>query len=135
LHSLFCKRIWSILTTGIDRLRFSLLALFRLGGRQNSPMRLRVKRTSRQAMSFKRPFGWNQFHCRQRTLDICFLPLLQCPLTVVWIGTMSSALIVLFLMVRGNDVHRITENGCGRQPKMKKSWWVEFDRKIYQRLG
>ena len=83
-------------------MRFSLLALLSLGGRQISPMRLRVNRTSRQAMSFKRPFGWNQFHCRQRILDICFLPLLQCSLTVVWIGTMSSAVMVLFLMVRGN---------------------------------
>lgn len=35
-------------------------------------------------------------------------------------------------------IHRITKKGCGRQPKMKKvkkNWWVEFDRKISQKLG
>ena len=39
----------------------------------------------------------------------------------------------------GQHSHCITEKGCGRQPKMKKSGknfdGVEFDRRIGQKLG
>ena len=39
----------------------------------------------------------------------------------------------------GQHSHCITEKGCGRQPKMKKSEknfnGVEFDRRISQKLG
>ena len=50
----------------MDRLRFSLLALLSLGGRVIRPFRLRVSRSSRHAMSFRRPFGWNHFSPRRR---------------------------------------------------------------------
>ena len=65
-----CKGFFSICTTGIDRLRLSLYALFFLGGRRMNPLRFRVSRTSRQAMSLRRPFGCTQFHFLHRISEI-----------------------------------------------------------------
>ena len=43
--------------TGIDRFRFSLYALVFLGGSLRRPLRLRVNKTSRQAIFLSCPLG------------------------------------------------------------------------------
>ena len=123
--------------TGTERLRFSLLALLRLGGREISPFRFRVSRTSLQAISLRRPLGWRQSHSRQRTLEICFRPLSQWQLTVVWIGGMSSSVMVLFRMVSGS-ISIVYQKGLTDASKkwrgVKKIWWPNGERVTFGRI-
>jgi len=70
LQSFPCKGLWSISRIGMDRLRLSLFALLNGGGSEIRPLRWRVRRISRQAISLGRPFFWNQFHFSQRIFEI-----------------------------------------------------------------
>ena len=100
---------WSIWITGMKRFRFSLWALVLRGGSLRSPLRLSVSRTSRQAMSFKRPLDCRQFHSRQRISEMGVRPLSQCLFTVSWMSSRSCWHIVLFLMVMGLRLVELNE--------------------------